>query len=69
MLIDDKVRILASVKEAWGRRLTTVFPRQGHYARDPVVADYPQPDIVIDRISGLLDYGLTALVNAAWPKG
>ena len=35
VLVDDKLRILAAVKEAWGERVTTVFPRQGHYALDP----------------------------------
>ena len=31
-LIDDKSRILAAVKAAWGDRVTTIFPKQGHYA-------------------------------------
>src|ERR1700758_5756120 len=34
VLIDDKVRILTTVKRAWNSRVTTVFPRQGHYAID-----------------------------------
>ena len=34
VLIDDKLRILAAVKKIWGDRVTTVFPRQGHYAHD-----------------------------------
>ncbi len=34
VLIDDKLRILHEVKKAWGERVTTVFPRQGHYATD-----------------------------------
>ena len=33
-LIDDKTRILAAVKAVWGDRVTTVFPKQGHYARE-----------------------------------
>src|SRR3989442_6269692 len=37
VLVDDKVRLLNAVKHAWGGRLTTVFPRQGHYALDPAV--------------------------------
>src|SRR5439155_23049121 len=32
VLVDDKLRILTAAKRVWGRRLTTVFPRQGHYA-------------------------------------
>ena len=27
VLVDDKLRILAAVKEYWGSRVTTVFPR------------------------------------------
>jgi hypothetical protein len=34
ILVDDKLRILAAVKKAWGSRVTTVFVQQGHYARD-----------------------------------
>ena len=34
VLVDDKVRILTAIKKVWGGRLTTVFPRQGHYAHD-----------------------------------
>ena len=55
VLIDDKVRILASVKAQWGSRVTTVFPRQGHYALDAEsVAKYPPPDCEIDHIADLL---------------
>jgi hypothetical protein len=41
VLVDDKIRILTAVKQAWGSRLTTVLPRQGHYARAPEVTTYP----------------------------
>jgi len=54
VLVDDKVRILTAVKKVWGERLTTVFPRQGHYAHDPDVATYPPADITIDRIGELV---------------
>jgi len=55
VLVDDKVRILTAVKKAWGSRVTTVFPRQGHYALDAkAVAQYPKPDITIERIGDLL---------------
>lgn len=55
VLIDDKIRILADVKKLWGSRVTTVFPRQGHYALDPkIVAAYPPADITINRIGELL---------------
>src|SRR6185437_491345 len=35
VMVDDKLRILAAMKAALRERLTTVFPRQGHYALDP----------------------------------
>ena len=54
VLIDDKVRILSAVKRVWGNRLTTVFPRQGHYAIDPENSKYPKPDVTIERIGDLL---------------
>ncbi len=54
VLIDDKVRILTAVKQAWGARVTTVFPQQGHYALDmKEVAKYPPPDVTIARIGDL----------------
>jgi phosphoglycolate phosphatase-like HAD superfamily hydrolase len=66
ILVDDKRRILASVKHAWGPRVTTVWPRQGHYARDPaILAAYPPGDVTIERIGDLLDYNLAALRGAA----
>ena len=54
-LIDDKLRILAAVKKVWGERVTTVFPRQGHYAHDPrILAAYPPADVTVTRIGELL---------------
>lgn len=64
VLVDDKVRILAAVKKVWGSRVTTVFPRQGHYARDPqVLAKSPPADLEVERIGDLLSYGLEALLK------
>ena len=64
VLIDDKLPILTAVKKVWGDRVTTVFPRQGHYANDPkALAAYPPADIPIERISDLLQYGLPALLT------
>lgn len=63
VFIDDKVRILTAVKEAWGSRVTTVFPLQGHYARDQAeVAKYPPADVTIERIGLLADYDLATLL-------
>src|SRR6185369_15372618 len=49
VLVDDKIRILTEVKKVWGTRVTTVFPKQGHYALDPkIVSAYPAADITIN---------------------
>src|SRR5205807_1308192 len=57
VLIDDKLRILNEVKKIWGEKVTTVFPRQGHYALDPkIVSAYPPADITMERIGELVNY-------------
>lgn len=62
VLVDDKLRILAAVKRAWGGRVTTVFPRQGHYAHDPaILATCPAADLTVERIGALVDYDLSTL--------
>jgi FMN phosphatase YigB (HAD superfamily) len=54
VMIDDKLRILESLKAQWGDRVTTVFPRQGHYAFDPEELRTRRPaDIAIDAIGDL----------------
>jgi FMN phosphatase YigB (HAD superfamily) len=68
VLVDDKAWILEAVKAAWGERLTTVFPRQGHYAHDPRVERCARPDVTIERISDLLQYDLHDLLQAARVK-
>lgn len=63
VLVDDKLRILTAVKQIWGARVTTVQPRQGHYANDPKEQFvYPPADITVDRISDLLNYDMSALL-------
>jgi FMN phosphatase YigB (HAD superfamily) len=65
VLVDDKLRILAAVKKAWGQRVTTVFPRQGQYANDPtIIAACPPADVTVERISDLLHYDLPALLTS-----
>jgi len=62
VMVDDKLRILAAMKKVWGDRLTSVFPRQGHYALDPKnVTAYPPADITVERIGELVNYDLPAL--------
>ena len=57
VLVDDKPRILATVKMAWGDRVTTVLPRQGQFAHAPDAASYqPAADLTVERIGELLAY-------------
>ena len=63
VMVDDKLRILTAIKNAWGERVTTVFPRQGKFAHDPaVLASNPPADVTVERISDLLEYELPRLL-------
>jgi FMN phosphatase YigB (HAD superfamily) len=65
VMVDDKLRILAAMKSIWRDRLTTVFPRQGHYALDPqIVASCPRADLTIEHIGDLLEQDFSALLPA-----
>ena len=64
VLIDDKLRILSAVKKFWGESVTTVFPKQGHYALDSkALVEYPPADIELANIGDLLNYDLSALLQ------
>lgn len=66
VLVDDKLRILAAVKEFWGPRVTTVSVHQGHYAHDPtILAAYPPADMSVERIGDLLQFDTSMLLGAA----
>jgi phosphoglycolate phosphatase-like HAD superfamily hydrolase len=65
VLVDDKIRILSAVKARWGDKLTSVFPRQGHYATAADVGSYPAADLTIERIGELVEYDLPTLLRAA----
>jgi FMN phosphatase YigB (HAD superfamily) len=66
VVVDDKPRILAAIKQAWGNRVTTVFPRQGSYAHDPeALATVAPADVTIESIGDLLDYDLPRLGTLA----
>jgi FMN phosphatase YigB (HAD superfamily) len=55
VIVDDKLRILQAMKDVLGERLTTVFPRQGHYATDPKnIAEYRPADVSVENIGDLL---------------
>ena len=65
VMIDDKLRVLSAMKQVMQHRLTTVFPRQGHYALDPaVVAAYAPADLSVGGIGDLLDLDRAALLAA-----
>lgn len=64
VMVDDKLRILAAMKDAWGDRLTTVFARQGHYAFDAANIDrYPSAALSVDHIGDLVNREFTAFLG------
>ena len=65
VMVDDKLRILTAMKKVWGQRLTTIFPRQGHYALDPrELAAYPPADVTLESIAALSDLPEATLCGA-----
>jgi len=66
VVVDDKLRILNSIKKHWGPKVTTVFVRQGHYAHDPkALAEYGPADINLERIAEFCTRSLGELLGAA----
>ena len=64
VMVDDKLRILAAMKEAWGDRPTTVFPRQGHYALDSRnLSAYPPAALTVERIGDLVNFDRAAFLG------
>ncbi len=63
VLVDDKTRILEAVKAIWGARVTTIFPKQGHYASQEPPRDGAPVDLAIDRIGDLLGHDLLKLTQ------
>lgn len=64
VMVDDKLHLLTAIKKIWGPRVTTVFPRQGHYARDPkILSSCPPADITFERIGELVNYDLKDLIR------
>jgi FMN phosphatase YigB (HAD superfamily) len=64
VVVDDKRRLLAAIKSAWGARVTTVWVRQGHYATAADVERYRRADLVLDRIDGFARLGAAELLEA-----
>jgi FMN phosphatase YigB (HAD superfamily) len=65
IFVDDKLWLLDAFKRHWKGRVTTVWPKQGHYITDKRVSDLPAPDVIVERIGELLKWELPALVRAA----
>jgi FMN phosphatase YigB (HAD superfamily) len=66
VFVDDKPRILAAVKDAWGDRVTTILPRQGQYARDAKA--YRPADLSVERIGDLVTHDLSQLLSLGAPR-
>ena len=65
VMVDDKLWLLDAVKRHWGSRVTTVWPRQGHYVTDARVQTLPPPDVTLSRIGEFLAWDLPRLRQAA----
>jgi FMN phosphatase YigB (HAD superfamily) len=64
VLIDDKPRILAAIKQQWRQRVTTILPRQGQYAlAASVAAVQPAPDWSVAHIGELLSHDAHSLAG------
>lgn len=62
-MIDDKAQILADMKAILGKRLTTVFVKQGKYAREPLPANFT-PEISVDQIGDLRTFSEEQFLRA-----
>ncbi|HTM25309.1 MAG TPA: HAD family hydrolase [Vicinamibacterales bacterium] len=67
VIVDDKLWLLNAIKRHWGARVTTVWPRQGHYVTDARVTTLPPPDVTLGRIGELLEWTAERLRQAARP--
>ncbi len=66
VMIDDKLRILASMKATLGTRLVTIWPRQGHYALDAASnSGCRAADLTVERIGDLAQYDFSTVLEAA----
>jgi FMN phosphatase YigB (HAD superfamily) len=66
VMVDDKLRLLAAMKGTLGDRLFTVFPRQGHYARDAAGnLGLPAADLSVEHIAELACFDFGGVASAA----
>lgn len=64
VMVDDKLRILSAMKQTWGSKLTTIFPRQGHYAKDlDRNSQFAAADLTIECIGELRSFELNSLTG------
>ncbi len=63
VMIDDKLRLLTAIKKVWGDRVTTIFPRQGHYAFDEKeILKYPAADMTFEQIGDLMNLNMSEIL-------
>jgi hypothetical protein len=63
------VRLMAMssyLKDAWGDRVTTIFPRQGQYGGDAEA--YRAADLTVERIGDLVTHDLSQLLSLEVPR-
>jgi FMN phosphatase YigB (HAD superfamily) len=66
VMVDDKPQVLAAMKQHLGRKLTTVFVRQGHYAADSAGETIdPAADLTIACIGDLRERKLGDFLPSA----
>jgi FMN phosphatase YigB (HAD superfamily) len=65
VMVDDKLWLLQAIKAHWGERVTTVWPKQGHYVSDARVVTLPPPDVTLARIGELLAWTPERLLQAS----
>lgn len=65
LLIDDKPRILATIADRWGDRVTTLHVCQGKYAHADEHAMYPPADRMVGAIVDILDLDLSSIQEHA----
>lgn len=65
VVVDDKPTVLQAIKAQLGRRVTTVFVHQGHYAREADLEHLQPPDVSLAHIGELvgLDTGRDVLLH------
>ena len=60
VMVDDKPLLLAEIKAVLGERVTTVFVRQGHYAREGIERMAPAADVSLASIGELAALDVSA---------